>query len=163
MIEFKGELSGSSKMRLLKDLATAYFVVMLLPTFIFGGFALIIALGSHKMYIFWITMIALIFLCVFFTLYPIIFTKIALKNTYKSIVVDNDDKFIYINFKKKFDNHTFSIRFDEITKVIETEEYYYIKTEFKICGYVCQKDLITEGSIEEFEEIFNDLIVKKFE
>ena len=30
-----------------------------------------------------------------------------------------------------------------------------------ISRYICQKDLITEGSIEEFENIFEGLIVKK--
>ncbi len=27
--------------------------------------------------------------------------------------------------------------------------------------FICQKDLITEGTIEEFEEIFKDKIVRK--
>ena len=162
MIEFKGELSENSKMRLLKDQVKIYIASMLLVYLVIGGGALIIALSCEFMFLFWTTMLAITILCVLCIIIPFVWREKELKYLiYKNIIVDTDDEYIYVT--RECDNHTFSIRFDEITKIIENEEYYYIKKEFKLDGYVCQKDLITEGSIEEFEEIFNDLIVKKFE
>ena len=162
MIEFKGELSESSKMRLLKDQVKLYIVTMLLVYLVIGGGALIIALSCEFMLLFWTTMLAITILCVLFIIVPFVWREKELKHLiYKNIIMDTDDEYIYIT--RKFDNHTFSVKFDEITKVIETEEFFHLKIQFKIDGIVCQKDLITEGSIEEFEEIFNDLIVKKFE
>ena len=50
------------------------------------------------------------------------------------------------------------------TFIIELKFY-----EFKFYGlagsmfFICQKDLIVEGSIEEFEKLFEDKIVRKYE
>ena len=49
----------------------------------------------------------------------------------------------------------------KIKKVIEEDECYYIVYADKGCSIVCQKDLLQEGSIEEFEKIFEGKIVKE--
>ena len=49
-----------------------------------------------------------------------------------------------------------------IKKVEEDDDWFYLKLRFpKIDGFLCQKNLITEGTIEEFEEIFKDKLVRK--
>ncbi|MDE6201764.1 MAG: hypothetical protein K2M47_07840 [Clostridiales bacterium] len=53
--------------------------------------------------------------------------------------------------------------YDDVKKVIDYGEWYHMVFYFphKIVYYVCQKDLITEGTIEEFEEYFKDKLVRK--
>lgn len=51
---------------------------------------------------------------------------------------------------------------NDIKSIIEDEGYYYIKLRFLFeSNCLCQKDLISEGTIEEFEQRFADLIVRK--
>ena len=49
------------------------------------------------------------------------------------------------------------------SKIIDFEDCYYFHFCFphKDCRFLCQKDLITEGTIEEFENLFKDKIIKK--
>ena len=53
--------------------------------------------------------------------------------------------------------------YDDVKKVIDCGEWYHIVFYFphKNVYFICQKDLIKEGTIEEFEEIFKDKIVRK--
>lgn len=53
----------------------------------------------------------------------------------------------------------------KITRVIDGGEWYYLKTRFDQYGFVtsarvCQKSLITKGTIEEFEKFFEGKIVR---
>ncbi len=55
------------------------------------------------------------------------------------------------------------LKFDDITKIIDYGNFYKICFCFPHSGalYPCQKNLITQGSIEEFENLFEGLIVKR--
>ena len=52
---------------------------------------------------------------------------------------------------------------DSVCKVIDYGEWYHFK--FAFGGgdpvFVCQKSLLTEGTIQEFEALFEDIIVRK--
>ena len=50
-----------------------------------------------------------------------------------------------------------------IKKVIDYGDYYYISFLYphKIIGCVCQKDLMVQGTIEEFEDLFENYIVRE--
>lgn len=50
-----------------------------------------------------------------------------------------------------------------VKKVIDEGEWYQIIFYFpyKLAECICQKDLIVEGTIEEFEELFQDYIVRR--
>ena len=50
---------------------------------------------------------------------------------------------------------------DLIESVVDKEEFYEIAFSAQGEVLVCQKDLIVQGTIEEFEEIFKDKIVRK--
>ena len=53
----------------------------------------------------------------------------------------------------------------DVKVVVDWGEWYDIIFYFpyKSVGFICQKDLIVEGTIEEFEKLFEDKIVRKHE
>ena len=54
--------------------------------------------------------------------------------------------------------------FDDVKQIIDYGEFYDIIFYFpnKVLNCICQKDLIQEGTIEDFEELFKDYIVRKY-
>ncbi len=62
-----------------------------------------------------------------------------------------------LNQTKGFD------KISKVKKVIDYDTYYFVC--FRIidgkAGIVCQKNLLTEGTIEEFEELFKGKIIRK--
>ncbi len=80
--------------------------------------------------------------------YGMIFpNRIVIKN---SVIISEGKKFCY------------ECPISEIKKIIDMGEWYHIFFNFKYRNkrFICQKDLIIEGSIEKFEEIFVDKIKK---
>ena len=53
-----------------------------------------------------------------------------------------------------------SYAINEVEEVIEYEEYYHILFNNFNKNYVCQKDLLTKGTIEEFEALFEGKITR---
>lgn len=55
-------------------------------------------------------------------------------------------------------------KLDDVKKVVDYGEWYRIFFYFpyRSMRFVCQKDLIIEGTIEEFEELFADKMVRNF-
>lgn len=53
---------------------------------------------------------------------------------------------------------------DDVKKVIDKGDFYDILFYFpnRWTNCICQKDLIVEGTIEEFEKLFEDKIVRKY-
>jgi len=51
-----------------------------------------------------------------------------------------------------------------VKKVYDYGEFYFISFYFgKIsCYFICQKSLLTQGTIEDFEKLFDGKIVKKY-
>lgn len=54
---------------------------------------------------------------------------------------------------------------DDIKEILDYGDFYDIIFYFpnKVLNCICQKDLIIEGTIEEFEKLFEDKIVRKYE
>ena len=54
---------------------------------------------------------------------------------------------------------------DDIKVILDYGEFYDIIFYFpnKVLNCICQKDLLVEGTIEEFEKLFEDKIVRKYE
>ena len=52
---------------------------------------------------------------------------------------------------------------EDIKKIVDYGDFYRIVFYFPNLNarFICQKDLITQGSIEEFEERFSDKIIRK--
>ena len=81
-------------------------------------------------------------------------------NQPKEIVINNSENDI-LCYTKEFNCHR---KISQVKSVIDYGGEYYIKFNFTrnvpVC--ICQKDLITQGTIEEFEELFKDKIIRKY-
>lgn len=77
------------------------------------------------------------------------------------ITIDNEEIVCVDNVFKK----TRRKKLKQIRKVIDAGECYYVIYKWGDIGncIICQKDLIREGTIEEFEELFKGKIVKEKE
>ena len=79
------------------------------------------------------------------------------------------------NYTINFENETITVVFNhqqgavesykicKVKKVVDYGRYYYVFL-YRLDpskGIVCQKDLLTEGTIEEFEELFKEKIIRK--
>ena len=75
------------------------------------------------------------------------------------LLIDTDERTIVSQTKGM--NETFKI-LDNTTKVEDHGDYYafYFGNRVSGLGFIAQKDLITQGTIEEFEEIFEEVLVR---
>lgn len=77
------------------------------------------------------------------------------------ITIDIKENEIFGEYRKGAGNRSI----DDVKKVIDMGEFYdilfYFPSQWSNC--ICQKDLIVEGTIEEFEKLFEDKIVRKYE
>ena len=158
MIEFYGEYSETSKKFLLKQNAVLGMIVSLMVALILVTILLFLAIAFK----FWM---------ILFFLFPIIITVILTvmapyiqKNkTLNQIVpekieINEMEDYLCVYFK----NTIISKKLQEVKKVIEMEEWYILKLSFpKLSGFLCQKNLLKEGTIQEFEKIFEGKIIRK--
>ena len=77
------------------------------------------------------------------------------------IIIDMKEKEIFGEYRKGAGSRSI----DDVKKVIDMGEFYdiifYFPNQWANC--ICQKDLLVEGTIEEFEKLFEGLIVRKYE
>lgn len=156
MIEFRGELTGECKKFLLKKqrhMQTTAMSFVLLP------FCIVSILAA----IFW-KPIALAF-TIPFILTLILSALPASKGDQKVFM----PKRIYIDLEEAVIVHECEKmeRFHMLNTVETVEDYgewYYFIFEFedRDLYFVCQKDLLTQGTIEEFETLFEEKIVRMY-
>ena len=81
------------------------------------------------------------------------------KGDIAQIKVEIDDEHVIKETTKNYNTY----RVDEVKRVEDYGDFYRIIFYFPHCDRfcICQKDLITQGTIEEFEEMFAGYIVKK--
>ena len=76
------------------------------------------------------------------------------------ILIDIKEKEIFGEYRKGAGSRSI----DDVKKVIDMGRFYdiifYFPNQWANC--ICQKDLIVEGTIEEFEKLFEDKIVRKY-
>ena len=90
-----------------------------------------------------------------------------MKSTFPMIlptrVVISDDGYI-TSYGEKFE---LTNPIDTVAVVIDCGEWYHISWNRKVGfgpeRFICQKDLLTHGTIEEFEKLFEGKIVRKYE
>ncbi|MCL2061069.1 MAG: hypothetical protein FWH03_00380 [Firmicutes bacterium] len=155
MIEFSGEYSEECKKHLLKTHAVLSFVVALILCVLFS-IPVVIGIFMWN----WLLVIAL-FVLISFTIFaaisPFIFkAKILEALTPKNISIDEEGLIAF-----EFEKHTVLKRADNIKKIIDKGEWYKIVLLFpKIDGFIIQKNLITAGTLEEFEKLFKNEITR---
>ena len=156
MIVFYGEFSEESKKYLLKDNAFINFVAGIMGFLIFSIITLIIAAIFDFWWLAWF-----LFLYVFVALITCLSPYINKEKTIQALMpkkISINGKFIYYELS----NTTIEKSLKKVRKVIDYGKFYLLKLSFpQIGGYICQKDLLIQGTIEEFETIFEGKIVRK--
>lgn len=155
MIVFSGAVSDNARFFMKKLEARMLIIVTSIVSIIFC-----IPIVLLCIYVDWISVIMFIPFVfavlsgVFYRVIPTDLKKIRMP-TKVSIMSD-----IMISSGKDFEYGRY---YDDVKKVVDYGEWYHMVFYFphKIVYYVCQKDLITEGTIEEFEELFKDKLVRK--
>ena len=151
MFEFKGELSVECKKRASRKEKMVGFICCSIPSLIFSVITIIISLDDAWALLFFIAWI-------YFPIIPLI--PVNKKNQGlrfpNRIYIDEND---VISESDKFHHE---IPLDYIKSIKDFGQYYVITF---ICPtresqFTCQKDLITIGTIEKFEEFFKDKILK---
>lgn len=155
MIEFRGEISGHCKQYLLRRESKIGLIAGTITAALFS-IPLIILTFMYD-WIFIIPVPALIIMAVLAGLPP---NKKSYDLIIPSSIVINPQDGTLISQSKKF-YHTESIH--DIKRIIDYGEWYHIFFYDKNGRFVCQKNLICCGTVEEFERLFNGKIVKTFD
>ena len=158
-IEFLGEISQTGKKYIIKQLDKSYRWGMLGFPFVF----LLVCLPFYNTEYEVIGIIATIIIFAFFIILSICprlhYNPKNLTNHYPfKITIENET----ITVEGKGEDAYICRQIADIKKVIDCGNFYYIKFYFPYnYNCVCQKNLISYGTIEEFEQIFEDKIVRK--
>ena len=150
MFEFNGEISGKCKAFLIKKQIKMQLTVSLIVAFLFSVPTILAA-------VYWKT-IALIMLIPLAAL--IIFSIIPPgKGSQKifipiQMIIDTEEETIIHKCVKMERFHMIS----SVKKVIDYGEWYYFIFEFadRDPYFVCQKDLLTKGTLDDFEALFGE-------
>ncbi len=153
-IEFDGEVSGASRRFLIKDQLISQVLVALIitaliltPTLIFGGFQSDITYAVILWCGFYILISAIPFKSVIGVILP------------QRIFVDLEEGTIVNRLKNR---EVFGM-IDSVKVVEDRGEFYYIKFYVgdRVPCCVCQKNLLTTGTLEQFEALFDGKILRK--
>ncbi len=159
MIEFKGELTERCKKVFLKRHYKILFILCILACIIITTPLVIIGYYAENYgYVFYTFAIIGIF-CIMLNMIPKLNPqeKGFLKELPHHITIENDiiSKESLVRYVER--------DIQNVKSVIDEGDWYLITFYFpyKLAECICQKDLLVQGSIEEFEEIFQGLIVRK--
>ena len=152
MIKFEGKIGGSTKKHVAKKVIFIFVLIeVVVLVLLFLPSLMMIGLGEYAIFVFLFAGLAILFgvITFFFTL-----------DDYCPISVEINDGYISANYKE---NDYTERKIEQVEIVVDYGEYYY----FRFCSphgwgtCFCQKDLIVEGTIEQFEEMFKDKIIRK--
>ena len=80
----------------------------------------------------------------------------------KTIIFDSEKGIISVIIENA-NNKPQKFKVKNIKKIEDYGDWYYIRFKFDItASVVCQKNLIVEGTIEDFEKLFADKIIRKY-
>ena len=154
-IEFKGVLTGKCKKFLLMKQIMIQAIAALVVMVIFVP--PIIVVSIH-----WKSIVLLLLIPIF--LYVLVSLLPPGKNSQKifmpkRIFLDLEEGTIVNECEKNERFHMIS----SVKKVLDYGEWYHVKFYFsdRDLYFVCQKNLITQGTLEEFEKLFEDKIERR--
>ena len=156
MIEFAGHLNENAKKFLIKKYMKRMIITAIVLYLVFGVPTIIFALTVDRMaYLF---MIAVFLAPVLFTI-PI-FTKSTQNELFPyRALIDKEEGTIVIQPVVGEKNERFSM-LEEVKSVNDYGDWYHMIISKQDIYFIFQKDLITQGTIEEFESIFEGKIVR---
>lgn len=156
MIEFYGEYYEDSKRFMLKKHAVLGLYVALVTSILCSVVILIIAAVLKLWIITWF-MIVLALLIILAIFAPYIQKARTLHMIVPRKINIADDGYMYVQLS----SNTISRSLSKVKKVIDMGKSYYVTFYFKIDGFLCQKNLLKQGTIEDFENLFEGKIVRK--
>lgn len=153
MIEFYGELSEDCKKYMLKRDAKVAFYVGLVVAIIFIIPIIILAILWD-----WIFVIALPVLVAFPFLAAVRPSKKNLGIIFPNKITINEDV-----MTSESDKFSLKRLISQVKMVVDMGDWYDIKFfyPYRNLRFVCQKNLLVQGTIEEFEKLFEDKLIRK--
>lgn len=153
MIEFSGDLTGVSKEYALKRNAkiTQRFLLLMAVCSLPASYIISVAFLHN----FWIFSLPALFFVT--AIISGIMYKCPTRKLPTDVCIEQDK--IVINYK--FNSQTLDI--NGVKAVYDYRDFYEIipKNKFILAVFVCQKDLLTSGTLEEFETLFEGKTVRK--
>lgn len=152
MIEFKGQLSGSAEKRFWKREKTFVQNLFLIVFLSLAPTVIIYSVKTHH----WLALICYsAFLLVIWLLFQIPKSKKEKARMTPKRIFTEDEYIVCVA-----DAYSESRLISDVTKVRDFGEFYELvfpfgKMNFK---FICQKDLLTQGTLEEFEALFQDVL-----
>lgn len=145
MIEFRGVISGKT----LKFQANRYKITFSISVLISALFVCVLYMTAD-------IFIPVLFIILILLLCP---SKAFVFLTPKRVYIDLEDRTIVSVTNES--RETFRM-IDDIVQVKDYGEFYTFKftSQRNFITFIAQKDLITQGTIEEFEEIFEEVLVR---
>lgn len=151
MIIFEGQISGKCKESVLRRAAKNSFIGGLITSILFAIPTIVLAFKID-----WIVLLFFLVLIPFPFLaaippkekyYPMIFPSKVTINTQTGEMTTKSSQFFAES------------SITEVVKVLDKGEWYLIYVKSKDGRFICQKDLLTSGTLDEFEKIFKDKLV----
>lgn len=165
MIVFKFELNGLIKDYLIQKQKKGMLLSAFITSMVFFVPAVIIGIVWHRNTV---GLIISVGLAVFSVLFFIIFSRWDsplngfFKSVPESILIDIKEGVIESNGDNQYSYKR--VKLSEIKEIVDYENWYKINFYFpnKSMFFICQKDLIVQGTIEQFEAIFKNKIVQQY-
>ncbi len=155
IIEFNGYITGLAEKYFWKKSRRVARIVFVLATLFFAPIVIIVGLNilGWAIYLWYL---ALLISIILLSLIPV-GKKHKLNFTPKKVFID--DEYI-VCVGNKYEEYKL---ISDIKRVVDYGEFYDVKFRFgKISDkFICQKSLLTKGTLEEFESLFSDKLVRK--
>lgn len=154
MIKFQGKISQDCKKWFIKREFLCCLFIGLCTTLITGiGIVLFAVYWNLVALYFFIIPVLLTFMLCFQCISKYILKRLPL-------IITIEDGYI----EGKNENEETWRNLDLLKTITDFGEWYVFNFHFphKVRWFICQKNLIVDGTIEEFEELFEDKIVRKF-
>jgi hypothetical protein len=155
MIIFEGQITGKCCIEFFKQCQTQEFIYPILGIISVGIIAALAwaITGPLVEYLIFIPLYGLFFIPVLIPYKP--GGKLSPKH-WKKITIDIDEGTMYFNEGKTEEEF---LILDDITKIYDMGEFYHVCDAGNV---YLQKSLLVEGTIEEFEQLFDGKIIKKY-
>ncbi|MBQ2793112.1 MAG: hypothetical protein IJF05_00255 [Clostridia bacterium] len=148
MIEFAGELTGESKRFVIKNMRRVAFLASVVIFLFFGVPTVVFAMAYNYLLFLFLIPISIVLLNPFFQ-------SDNMKKPFTVKITIESKELVY-----EHENLYNSYNISDVEDVIEYSEFYHILFNNFNKNFVCQKDLLTKGTIEDFEALFEEKITR---
>lgn len=155
---FYGEYTKENKKRMKNSCCFLWFCGSMFAAVVFCPLIVLAAIGFKCNLLLWM-LLPMGLTVIVATISPYLTSKKTVERvTVPKKIYINEDKAITVEFEASSVYKEYS----KIRKIIDYGDRYIVKLHFpKVDGFLIQKDLIKNGTIEEFETLFADKIIRK--